>query len=69
LRPPLHPSQAPLLRLLGLGPLALRRFCGRLPTLALAEPIFGFLELAIDLALFEHAPGYGHLIGCGNNLV
>src|SRR5713101_3491559 len=55
--------------LLGLDSLALRRFRSRLMTLAISEPIFGFLDLAIDLALFEHAPGDGHLIGCGHNLV
>src|SRR5713226_9197234 len=58
-----------LLGLLGLDSLALRRFRVRLMTLAIAEPVFGFLDLAIDLALFEHAPGDGHLIGRGHNLV
>src|SRR5713101_8333827 len=55
--------------LLGLDSLALRRFRSRLMTLAISEPIFGFLDLAIDLALFEHAPGDCHLIGGGHNLV
>jgi hypothetical protein len=49
--------------------LALHRFRGRLLTLAIAEPVFGFLDLAVDLALFEHASGDGHQIGCGHNLV
>src|SRR5712691_9041936 len=58
-----------LLGLLGLDSLALRRFRGRLMTLAISEPIFGFLDLAIDLALLEHAPGDGDLIGGEHNLV
>jgi hypothetical protein len=69
LGPLVHPSQAPLLGKLGLGPLPLHRFCGRLPTLAIAEPVFVFFYLAVNLLFFEHAPGDGHLIGCGHNLV
>ena len=54
---------APLLGQLEFGLLLVRHFGCCLPALALAEPVFIFLEFAFDLSLFESAPSDLYLIG------
>jgi hypothetical protein len=65
----LNPCLAPLFGQIEFGPLSVRRFGSCLPALALAEPVFIFLEFAFDLSLFERAPSDLYLIGCEYNIV
>src|SRR5262249_16780873 len=40
-----------------------------LPLLPLAEPVFGFFDFTVDLALFEYASADGYLLGGPHNIV